>query len=98
MAASSVNHGLTPDRATRVVVENDAYAAFARRIVGAAGRRVAGGDVEGLAELLALATEVERATHTAVSGLRAAGYSWAEIASRLRVSRQAAQQRWGGER
>ena len=44
MAAPSVNDGLTPDRAVRLVVENDAYAAFARRIVRAAGRRVAGGD------------------------------------------------------
>lgn len=46
-------------------------------------------------ELVALAEAVGRATHAAVSGLRAAGYSWAEIASRLGISRQAAQQRWG---
>jgi hypothetical protein len=31
----------------------------------------------------------------AVSGLRAHGYSWAEIGLRLGISRQAAQQRWG---
>ncbi len=41
-----------------------------------------------------------RRTHPApgaayLSTLRAAGYSWAEIAARLRVTRQAAQQRWG---
>jgi hypothetical protein len=27
--------------------------------------------------------------------LRACGYSWAEIGSRLDITRQAAQQRWG---
>ena len=31
----------------------------------------------------------------AVKGLRAHGYSWAEIGARLGISRQAAQQRWG---
>ena len=31
---------------------------------------------------------------TAVTGLRKAGYSWAEIAARLGVTRQAAHQRW----
>jgi hypothetical protein len=30
-----------------------------------------------------------------VIGLRQAGYSWAEIAARIGVGRQAAQQRWG---
>jgi hypothetical protein len=78
-------------------VENDDYAAFTRRIVAAHGRRIAAGDVEGLADLIALGTEIERATATAVAGLRAFGYSWAEIASRLGITRQAAQQRWGGE-
>ena len=35
------------------------------------------------------------ATADAVQGLRAFGYSWADIAARLGVSRQAAQMRWG---
>jgi predicted transcriptional regulator len=42
-----------------------------------------------------LATELDEAIAQAVIGLREAGYSWAEIAARLGVSRQAAQQRWG---
>ena len=42
-----------------------------------------------------LATELDKAISQAVTGLRAAGYSWAEIAARLGVTRQAAQQRWG---
>jgi hypothetical protein len=76
-------------------VENPEFAAFGRRIIRAHGRRVAAGDVEGLAELLALAAEVEQATQAAVDGLRGHGYSWAEIARRLGLTRQAAQQRWG---
>ncbi len=31
-----------------------------------------------------------------MTGLRGFGYSWAEIATRLGITRQAAQQRWGG--
>jgi hypothetical protein len=76
-------------------VENPDYAAFASRIIRAHGRRVAGGDVDGLADLLALRAELDAATQTAVDGLRTFGYSWGEIAARLGTSRQAAQQRWG---
>ena len=78
-------------------MENDAYSAFLRRAIRAAGRRVADGDVEGLVDLLSVAGELDRATDTAVRGLRESGYSWGEIAARLGVTRQAAQQRWGGE-
>ena len=92
---STVKTALTPNRRTRARVENDDYAAFARRIVAAHGRRIAAGDVERLRDLVALAEEVDRATAVAVAGLRRAGFSWAEIASRLGITRQAAQQRWG---
>ena len=78
-----------------MVVENDAYTAFGRRVIRAAGRRIAEGDVEGLPSLTALAAEVDRAVADAVTGLREGGYSWGEIASRLCITRQAAQQRWG---
>jgi hypothetical protein len=43
-----------------------------------------------------LAADVDNAIRHAVTGLRETGYSWAEIGARLGVSRQAAQQRWGG--
>ena len=76
-------------------MENTDYAAFAARIIRAHGRRVADGDVEGLAELLALSAELEAATRAAVDGLREHGFSWGEIAARLGTSRQNAQQRWG---
>lgn len=77
-----------------MTVENPDYAAFVRRVINALGRRVADGDVEALPELLNLATCLEQATAHAVNGLRAYGYSWAEIANRAGITRQAAHQRW----
>jgi hypothetical protein len=85
---------LTPNRRRRLV-ENDEYAAFARRILRAYARRVADGDVEALTLMTDLADEIDTAISQAVTGLRGFGYSWAEIGSRLGVTRQAAQQRWG---
>ncbi|WP_439427771.1 hypothetical protein [Micromonospora sp. LA-10] len=84
-----------PVQRRRDVVENDAFAAFARRIIRAHGRRVADGDVEALRDLVALSADLDRAITDAVIGLRAFGYSWTEIGQRLGISRQAAQQRWG---
>jgi hypothetical protein len=92
---NTVNAALTPNRRSRTRVENDGYAAFARRIVAAHGRRIAAGDVERLCDLVTLADEVQHAATVAVAGLRRVGYSWTEIATRLGVTRQAAQQRWG---
>ena len=80
----------------RDVVENDEYAAFVRRIVRAYARRVAIGDVEALTDLVDLAGLLDDAIAQAVTGLRGYGYSWADIAARLGITRQAAQQRWGG--
>jgi hypothetical protein len=91
----TVKTTLTPHRAVRVR-ENDEYAAFTRRILRAYARRVADGDVEALTLMLGLSAEIDTAIGQAVTGLRAFGYSWAEIGSRLGVTRQAAQQRWGG--
>ena len=90
----TVKTALTPDRAPRVV-ENDEYAAFARRVLRAYARRVADGDVEALTLMLGLSAEIDTAIAQAVTGLRGSGYSWAEIGSRLGITRQAAQQRWG---
>ena len=77
------------------MVENDEYAAFARRVLRAYARRVADGDVEALTLMLGLSAEIDDAITQAVDGLRGFGYSWAEIGSRLGITRQAAQQRWG---
>jgi hypothetical protein len=76
-------------------VENEEYAAFARRVLRAYARRVATGDVEALTLMTSLSAEIDTAIGQAVTGLRAVGYSWAEIGSRLGITRQAAQQRWG---
>jgi hypothetical protein len=91
---STVKGRLTPDRRRRTV-ENDDYQAFIRRILRAYSRRIADGDVEALALMTGLADELDTAIAEAVKGLRTRGYSWAEISSRLGITRQAAQQRWG---
>jgi len=94
---SAVNRPLTPKRQRRVV-ENDEYGAFARRVIVAYSRRVADGDIEAITALAALADEVDTAMREAITGLRErSGYSWADIALRLGITRQAAQQRWGGD-
>lgn len=92
---SRVNATLTSGRTPRVV-ENSEFAAFGRRVLRAAGRRIAAGDVDALPELAALSADLDAAIGDAVTGLRQAGYSWGEIASRLGVTRQAAHQRWAG--
>lgn len=77
-------------------VDNTGYAAFLTRAVRAHGRRVATtGDIEALTELVNLQTELTNTITHAVVGLRNHGYSWAEIAHRLGITKQAAQQRWG---
>ena len=91
----TVNSGLTP-KCARPQVENDEYAAFTRRILRAYARRIASGDIESLTAMTHLADSIEAAIRDAVIGLREFGYSWAEIGTRLGVTRQAAQQRWGG--
>lgn len=69
-------------RRRRNDVENDDFARFAVRIIRAHGRRIAGGDVEGLRELLALRDELDAATQVAVDGLRQVhGFSWGEMAA-----------------
>ncbi len=94
MSGNTVKPALTRKRA-KTVVENDAFDAFARRILHAYARRVATGDVEALRQLVSLTSEVDAVSRLAVAGLREFGYSWGEIADRLGVSRQAAQMRYG---
>lgn len=99
IAKQSRNNGvradLTPPRRTRGTVENKDFAAFAGRILRAFARRVADGDVEALADLLAFAKQIDRATQDAVDGLREFGYSWTEIGHRAGITKQTAQERWG---
>ncbi len=92
----SVNSRLTPERRRRPV-ENDEYAAFARRVLRAYARRVATGDIDALEAMTDLSDEIDTAIGQAVTGLRSFGYSWADIGARLGVTRQADQQRWGSQ-
>ena len=96
-SALTVNRPLTPNRQRRVV-ENDEYAAFLRRVLRAYSRRVAAGDIEAITVMAATATQLDTAIRDAITGLRAIGYSWADIGLRLGITRQAAQQRWGDTR
>jgi hypothetical protein len=95
MTAPSVNPRLTRKKRTRRVVDTFDYAAFVRRIVRAYGRRIAAGDIEALPGLALLSRELDEAILAAVKGLREFGYPWSEIATRLGITRQAAQQRFG---
>jgi len=79
----------------RSVTDHSEFAGFTRRVIKAHARRVASGDVEALVELVELEDAVNAAMVAAVTGLRGIGYSWAEIASRLGVSKQAVWKRWG---
>ena len=93
---SSVKRSLTSKRRRRVV-ENDDYAAFIQRVIRAYSRRVASGDIDALTGMAALSGELDQAIAEAITALRTRhGYSWADIGTRLGITRQAAQQRWGG--
>ncbi len=91
---SAVNTPLTLNRPRRPV-ENDDYAAFVGRVLRAYSRRIAAGDIEAIAPMTALSDQIDTAIHDAITSLRDFGYSWADIARPLGVTRQAAQQRWG---
>ena len=100
MSKNTVKPALTPKpraKRSKREVENAAFDAFVRRILRANARRVANGDIEALASLSQLSSEVDAVTRIAVAGLRKApySYSWSEIADRLGISKQAAQQRYG---
>jgi hypothetical protein len=78
----------------RRVVENDEYAEFLRRALLAYARRIGKGDIDEFARMAAIATEMDDILRQAVAGLRAAGFSWADIAARTGTTRQAAWKRW----
>jgi hypothetical protein len=64
------------------------------RLVAAIGKRTACGDPEDLAELLKVADTVQTAFRVAVTGLREAGRTDAEIGHILGVTKQAVAQRF----
>lgn len=77
----------------RRVVENDEYAAFVERAVKSLARRAAD-DPEALAQLARIADVVNSGVRQAARSAHDQGYSWAEIAATIGVTRQAAHQRF----
>lgn len=77
-----------------MTVETTDYLNMLRRMIAAAGRRTAQGDEIELHQLLTLHTELDHAIHTAITGQRQLGRSWAYIATATGTTRQAAHQRW----
>lgn len=70
------------------------YLAMCRRMIRAAGRRVAWEDPEHLRELAELKAAVDDALAVAVAGQRAAGITWDSIGEAMGYTRQAAIKRW----
>ena len=93
---SPVRKPLTLKR-RRPTVENDEYSAFVRRVIRAYSRRVAAGDIDAIADMTRLADDLDQAFRQAITGLRSCGYSWADIGTRLGITRQSAWERWGGD-
>ena len=85
-----------PRRRRRRGTENDEYNAFGRRIMRSWAKR-AGTDLVLLGDFADAIGELDELLRAAVLQLREEpGHSWADIASVLGCSRQAAQQRFGG--
>lgn len=76
------------------VAGRDSYAAFMRRAVRAYVRRAEEGDLDALEGLVQLESEVREAIKLAGAACHANGFSWAEIAAPLHISRQAAAERF----
>lgn len=70
-------------------------AATVRNAIRAYGLRVAGGRLDELPELAALAEFANEQLAHAVHRLNTQGYSWAQIGDQLGVTRQAAHARFG---
>ncbi|GAA4170825.1 hypothetical protein [Gryllotalpicola koreensis] len=76
------------------MIETTEYLAMMRRMLRAAGRRVADADEIELAELVALRAELEQAIASAVAGQHKRGVSWRGIAAGLGMTRQSAHERY----
>ena len=84
-------------RAHRAPMEAARYLAQLRDLMERSGRKVAEADPEDLTHLLALQAVLDQAITVAVRGQRARWQrSWADIGRGANITRQAAQQRWGG--
>lgn len=76
--------------------DNTEFTGMMRRLMRAHARRVGAADLGALADLNALRVDLDAAVHLAVTELHDQhGYSWADIAGELGVTRAAAWQRYG---
>lgn len=95
------NQDLTPKRPRKTKREKDntEYIGFLRRAIRAAGERVKAEDPSTLAELVKLQAQLDEVIADAARSLHDDHqFSWGDIAYELKVSRQAAFQRWGQRR
>ena len=77
------------------VRETSDFAAMMSRMIAAHGRRVAGGNLEDLAELVRLRRELDETIDFAARSLHDdAGHSWTEIGRVLGITRQSARERF----
>lgn len=78
-------------------VETMDYLSMLRRMIRAAGRRVAESDEPELAALLALRLDLDAAITAAVQGQHEGGRSWSAIGAAGGMSKQAAAKRWSAQ-
>lgn len=80
----------------RQTYETPEFAAMLSRMVTSYGRRLADANPSDLADAVQLQRQLDEVIGQAVAQLRAThGFSWADLAAELGVTRQAAQQRFG---
>ena len=75
--------------------DTGAYLRMLRRMIRAAGNRIAHADIADLVELIGIQADLNEAIRHAVAGLRADGYSYADIGEALGLTGQAVYYRYG---
>lgn len=80
--------------AANPITESAEFLAMMRRMIAAAGRRVANADPDDLALLVDLHEALDDAIVTAVVGQRSAGITWQSIGEATGTTRQAAIMKW----
>lgn len=86
----------TKPKRDKKTVDNESFAKFVLSMTKRLGQRVAEADTAQLPYLQAVAAQADAALCHAVTELRANGYTWGEVGRDLGMTRQAAQQRFGG--
>jgi hypothetical protein len=81
----------------RRAVENAEFRAMLGRLLRAFVRRLGDGDPDDLPLAVSLANDVELVLCKVVARQRESGASWSQIGAQLGCSKQAAQQRFGGD-